>query len=420
MSLLDPRALGDVDAHRDAFRSAHPFRHVVIPSFFRGEFSERLLADFPRFEARHALNEMGEIGGKAVRMDVCDIAESYRELDRFLRSEEFLGYVSRVTGIPDLLYDPDYVGGGTHENRHGQSLDAHVDFNYHPRTNWHRRLNLIVYLNREWGEDWGGALELHANPWSAAENRTVSVAPLFNRCVIFETTESSWHGFSEIALPPSKHGHSRKSFAIYLYTRERPREETAPPHATVYVPDAMPAGWAPGRVLDESDVRNLTQRFTRLRAQLRYLYEREKRFGDEIAALKQALGESRRAHKLDLEGYATQPDGVEGVWPDGWAGREVTLRFVPSVPVKGLLLDLWCPAELEADQSLEIRVGHVAAVEQLRRGRRTKVKLAVRAGAGEAIAWTMRAARTWTPAASGASGDERPLAYKIVSASLQH
>jgi len=420
MSLLDPRALSRVDDDARAFRAAHPFRHVVIPDFFRGDFSERLLAHFPGFEARHALNEMGQVGGKAVRMDVRDISEDYRELDRFLQSEEFLGYVSRVTGIPDLLYDPDYVGGGTHENRHGQGLDAHVDFNFHPRTNWHRRLNLIIYLNPEWSDEWGGALELHADPWNETRDSTVSVKPLINRCLIFETTESSWHGFSKIALPDGANGISRKSFAIYLYTSERPPEETAPPHATIYVPEAMPSGWEPGRSLDEADIRDLKQRFAHLRGQLRFLYEREKRFGSENAALKHALEESRRAQKLDLQGYATQPDGASGVWPDGWAGVETSLRFVPTVAVKGLMLDLWCPRELGEDQSLDVRIGNAASVERLKRGGRTTLKFALRADAGESVALSMRAARTWTPAATGTSADERALAYKIVSASLQH
>jgi Rps23 Pro-64 3,4-dihydroxylase Tpa1-like proline 4-hydroxylase len=145
-----------------------------------------------------------------------------------LQSQEFLDFVSDLTGIPDLLHDPDYVGGGTHENRHGQGLDAHVDFNYHPRTRWHRRLNLIVYLNEQWEPGWGGELELHSDPWDVEANRTVSILPGMNRAVIFETTETSWHGFSQIRLPQGHRHASRRSFAICLYTRERPAQETAP------------------------------------------------------------------------------------------------------------------------------------------------------------------------------------------------
>ena len=124
-----------------------------------------------------------------------------------------------ITGIPNLLYDPDYVGGGTHQNLHGQDLDPHVDFNYHPKNQRHRRLNLIVFLNPEWREEWGGAFELHVNPWLPPEEDTVkTIVPITNRCLLFETSENSWHGFRRINLPPEKKHLSRRSIAVYYYT----------------------------------------------------------------------------------------------------------------------------------------------------------------------------------------------------------
>jgi hypothetical protein len=417
---IDPGVLRKADAFAQAFATAQPFRHVAIPDFLERPLCERLLADFPAFEARHALNEMGEVGGKAVRMDVRDISPAYGELDRYLQTPEFLGFVSQVTGIPDLLYDPDYIGGGTHENRHGQGLDAHVDFNYHPRTKWHRRLNLIVYLNPRWEAEWGGELELHADPWQGASDRVVRIPPAFNLCAIFETTESSWHGFSQINLPAEAAGLSRKSFAIYLYTRERPPEQTAPPHATIYVPESMPPGLAAGHVLSADDIGDLTRRFTRLRTQLRYLYDREKHFGAQIASLERALAEARGAQRLDLQGYATQSGGVKGVWPDGWAGDDVMARFVPKKAVSALELELWSPPQLGTDQQLQIELAGRVYTQVLRPGMRTPVSLPLRAREGDDVTLTIRAPRTWKPSADGSSGDERALAYRIVSAALKH
>ena len=420
MSCLDPAALQRADDFAQQFASAQPFRHVEIADFLRQDLCDRLLAEFPRFEDRHALNEMGEVGGKAVRMDVRDMSEAYRELDACLQTPEFLDYVSRVTGIPDLLYDPDYVGGGTHENRDGQSLDAHVDFNYHPRTQWHRRLNLIVYLNPRWEADWGGVLELHSDPWNASSEQAIGVRPLFNTCAIFETTESSWHGFSQIHLPAEDAHLSRKSFAIYLYTRERPAEHTAPPHATIYVPQSMPAHLQAGAVLEEGDVRDLQQRFSRLRTQLRYLYEREKRFGAQIQSLERALGEARAAQRLDLQGYATQPQGVRGLWPDGWAGAELDAVFVPSRRTRRLKLELWVPPQLGDGQELRIELADRAWSQQLRPGLCTPVDLELAARPGEVVALSIRASSAWTPAASSESSDQRPLAYRVLSAALEH
>src|SRR5690606_14149477 len=120
---------------------------------------------------------------------------AYATLDRGLRSPEFLNLLSRISGIPNLLFDPHYYGGGTHENLHGMELDPHIDFNLHPETGLHRRLNLLLYLNDEWDESWGGALELHTNPWlHPALDEVKTISPVLNRCVIFATSDRSWHG----------------------------------------------------------------------------------------------------------------------------------------------------------------------------------------------------------------------------------
>lgn len=412
----------DVVARREElareFRAAQPFRHVVIDGFFDPDFCGRLLVEFPRFEERYALNEMGAVGGKAVRMDVRDISPTYRALDRWIQTPEFLALIGHVTGIPDLLYDVDYVGGGTHENVHGQGLDPHVDFNFHPGTKWHRRLNLIVYFNPEWDETWGGALELHSNPWDTPGNRKRQVQPLLNRCVIFETTESSWHGFPRIELPEPRRDLTRKSFAIYLYTRERPAQESAPPHATVYVPDVLPDDVAAGATLSATQVAEIDRRFAQLRGQLRFLYEREKDFTLQIESLERALAEARGAARVPLQGFAIQPRPPEGLWPDHWAGRNVTFAFEPTRSARHIEFDLWVPDQLDGPQVLELRVGAEHVSETLKPGARRRVRIVLPRWSGGAIEVAIAASRAWSPKASGASADERELAFKLIGAEL--
>jgi Rps23 Pro-64 3,4-dihydroxylase Tpa1-like proline 4-hydroxylase len=265
------------------FQSAAPFRHAVIDDFLSPDFCRRLLAEFPAFDRGRARNEMGEVGGKAVFTNLSRLGPAYERLDAMLRSLEFLSFVGQITGIPDLLYDPDYVGGGTHENLNGQELDPHVDFNYHPKTRLHRRLNLIVFLNPEWREEWGGALELHADPWLPPEEDHVrTIVPILNRCVIFETSESSWHSFKRIRLPPEKQDLSRRSIAVYYYTRQRPAEETSPRHSTIYVPRPLPEHIRPGHTVRQDDVDALRNLLVRRDMQIRFLYEREKEFSEVI------------------------------------------------------------------------------------------------------------------------------------------
>lgn len=401
------------------FAGNKPFRHVVVPEFFSGDVCARIVEDFPAYHERYALDEMGQVGGKAVRMDFRDISPVFRELDGWFSSQTFLDTVSRITGIPDLLYDPDYIGGGTHENRNGQGLDTHVDFNYHPRTGWHRRLNLIVYLNPEWQEGWGGQLQLHSNPWDEESNRTVSILPLLNRCVIFETTEDSWHGFPAINLPDDAGDISRKSIAIYLYTRERPDAETAPPHATVYVPDTMPSHFAPGYTLSEDDVRDLRRRFTRVKSQLRFLYEREKEFGSQLRAGAAALDEARAALRMNLQGLAMQPGGTRGLWPDDWVGRELSTRFIPGKNARALVLRVWAPPHVGKDQQLSIDLGGTVQEATLRPGASTKIRIDARMRANREVSLRIDSGWTWRPGGDS-GGDQRELAFKLLDAELVH
>ena len=272
-----------------AFQRREPFRHVVIDDFLAVDQAERLLAEFPAFDTKRALNENGEVGGKAVVEQMRAIGPSYAALDDLIQSPQFLSLLSQITGIPDLLYDPHYFGGGTHENRHGQDLDAHVDFNRHPLTHTHRRLNLIVYLNHAWDEAWGGCLELHSDPRDDAD-RKIQIAPLFNRAVIFETTEWSWHGFPRIDLPEGKRDISRKSIALYFYTVERPQEELADTHSTIYVDAPLPDRFREGRTLDDHDVEALRVLLKRRDMHIQRLYRDVQNIQSQFENLQRQVG----------------------------------------------------------------------------------------------------------------------------------
>jgi hypothetical protein len=258
-------------AWRTAFATAQPFRHVVIDDFLDGAFAQRLLAQFPPFDRGNAIGDDGQPGNKSTLARIRALGETYVALDAAIQSPAFLAWLGDVTGIDDLLYDPYYLGGGTHENRDGQNLQTHIDFNYHPSERWHRRLNLIVYLNPAWEEAWGGNLDLYRDPYSDVAP-AVRVVPRFNRCVIFETTETSWHGFERITLPDDRRDLSRRSIALYFYTRQRPADETAGKHSTHYVDAQLPPRYAPGYTLTETDVAQLRLLIAQRDGQLRRLY----------------------------------------------------------------------------------------------------------------------------------------------------
>jgi Rps23 Pro-64 3,4-dihydroxylase Tpa1-like proline 4-hydroxylase len=286
LDLIQPAIRNRVEELGRDFQSAQPFRHVVMEDFLTPEFCRELTSEFPAFDREKARNELGEEGRKAVHTNLPQLGAAYLRLDALLRDRAFLEFMGRITGIPHLLYDPKYVGGGTHENLHGQDLDPHVDFNYHPLTQLHRRLNLIVFLNPEWRAEWGGALELHVNPWlPEEEDRVKSIVPIFNRAVVFETSEISWHGFKRIELPPEKRHLSRRSIAVYYYTRRRPADETAAEHSTVYVPRQLPEQMRAGYSLKQEDVDALRTLMARRDMLIRFLYEREKEFSPSVRVM---------------------------------------------------------------------------------------------------------------------------------------
>ena len=287
--VLSEDTLAGLCDHRAAFGAAKPYRHIVIDGFFDPEVAAAMVRDFPAFEDQSAINELGLVGEKAVHDDMGAIGGIYSTIDDALQQREFLGAIERVSGIEGLLYDPHYVGGGTHENLSGQGLDPHVDFNYHPIRQWHRRLNLIVYLNDEWEPGWGGTLALHRDPW-ADDDEVVEVAPRHNRAVLFETTERSWHGFEPIGTGLHGEQLSRRSFAVYFYSRERPSSEVHPPHTTHYVPRRLPEHLQPGRILDEADLATIESAIEQRNQWIRFLYEREMQLSARLTREMQGQG----------------------------------------------------------------------------------------------------------------------------------
>jgi Rps23 Pro-64 3,4-dihydroxylase Tpa1-like proline 4-hydroxylase len=144
------------------------------------------------------------------------LPETIKSTINELNSPEFLAFLSKLTGIKDLKKDDGLEGGGIHQSTRGGYLNIHADFTVHPHhRNWQRRVNVLVYLNKEWEEAWGGKLELWDRQMKACE---AAVLPVFNRCVIFNTDADSYHGHPEPMTCPE--GVFRRSIALYYYTEE--------------------------------------------------------------------------------------------------------------------------------------------------------------------------------------------------------
>jgi hypothetical protein len=321
------------------FQSARPFRHVVIDNFLKPEAAEALLAQFPIVaDPSKLLNEFGEPNPKSQISDVRSMGAEFRNLDNYIQTEPFLDLVSRITGIPNLKYDPWYYGAGTHENFHGAGLDPHFDFNIHPKTGQHRRLNAIVYLNKDWDPAWKGSICFHTDPYDLTGDQITAVEPTFNRCVIFDTTEHSWHSVAPVSLPPDKRHLSRKSFTIYLYTDTRSAEEIAPGHGTIYVQPNLPEHIKAGRTLTDEDVAEIFGNIHKRNTYLKALYKREYQFSQLIDRLNAHCHELERAAYVPLLGYAKIVAVTSPLFPDRFMGKQVQFTMNCIRPILAIRL----------------------------------------------------------------------------------
>lgn len=208
------------DQYLSQFQAAQPYPHVVIDNFLPIEMADLILNDFPKPMQMEQLTYQTYENKIALRPDHPECPESIEMILSLLNSGKFITFLEVVTSIDGLLPDPHFSGAGLHQVMNGGKLGMHVDFNFHKGLSLYRRLNVLIYLNKDWQDDYGGHLELWDRDMHSCVKR---ILPVFNRCVIFETTSNSWHGHPNPIRVPD--GVTRKSIALYYYTSTQGSQE---------------------------------------------------------------------------------------------------------------------------------------------------------------------------------------------------
>ena len=205
----------------DQYRSAKPFPHVVIDNFIPDPRAlQEVLAEFPTPGSLDWIQYNQETEKKLASRDDARLRPSTRHMLQQFNASTFCSFLERLTGIDGLISDPYFWGGGLHQIERGGFLKIHSDFNWYDRLKLDRRLNVLLYLNREWKEEYGGHLELWSRDMSRCDQK---ILPIMNRCVIFSTDSNSYHGHPDPLTCPE--GWSRKSMALYYYSNGRPQDE---------------------------------------------------------------------------------------------------------------------------------------------------------------------------------------------------
>jgi Rps23 Pro-64 3,4-dihydroxylase Tpa1-like proline 4-hydroxylase len=212
-----------------SYAGAQPFPHIVFDDFFDPALLELVLEEFPKPDQIQwqQFDNVREV--KLASAAESSFGPVTRLLLYHLNSITFLEFLSSVTGIPNLIPDPGFEGGGLHQIVRGGKLGIHADFNKHASYGLDRRLNLLLYLNPDWKEEYGGHLELWDRDMVACRKK---VAPLINRVMIFATTDFTYHGHPD-ALQCPVHM-TRKSLALYYFSNGRPAEELSGDHSTLF------------------------------------------------------------------------------------------------------------------------------------------------------------------------------------------
>jgi 2OG-Fe(II) oxygenase superfamily len=213
----------------EEYKNNKPFPHIYFDDFLPLEAAEAALRDFPE-PKQITWSEFNNPNEKKLAFDVVEkLPPIVRDVLYFLNSRPMIEFLEVLTGIQGVIPDPYFVGGGLHQIKRGGKLGVHADFNYHTKYKLDRRINLLIYMNKGWKEEYGGHFELWNQDMSRAEKK---VLPLFNRCAIFSTTNFSYHGHpTPLSCPPDR---TRKSIATYYYSNGRPEEEVTEVHSTLF------------------------------------------------------------------------------------------------------------------------------------------------------------------------------------------
>lgn len=210
----------------ERFRNAEPFPHIILDNLIDDDqlslVHDEIRAIPPETwqSKRDPLSKDMEVQKRKLSIADCrDIGIPHTEnMIDYFSSFEFTSFLEKITGIPNLIYDPSLLGGGIHRTDKGGKLSIHADFNIHPQTGLHRRLNVLLYLNKDYKDEFQGKLELWSKDMSHCVKR---VSPIFNRMLIFKITDDAFHGHPEEWCGDK----SRISLAFYYYTKDRPEEE---------------------------------------------------------------------------------------------------------------------------------------------------------------------------------------------------
>ncbi len=200
------------------FKNNQPFDHCVVDGFFDLKTARLIEKDFPNYEDPVWFEYNNPLEHKKALNDWNKFPALTYKVFMILNSPKMIKLLEKYIGV-NLFPDSGLHGGGWHMHGQGGNLNPHFDYSIHPKNGLQRKLNIIIYLSEKLNpEKHKGHLGLwsHDTKSNQPKNLIKEVAPKFNRAIIFDTTQDSWHGMSRKLEVPK--GIYRKSLAVYYLT----------------------------------------------------------------------------------------------------------------------------------------------------------------------------------------------------------
>jgi hypothetical protein len=208
--------LADLDGKVERYRAAQPFPHIVLDDVLTPEAFKDAATAFPGIRDEFWKGYLHVNETKYANTEPDTWGTTLTAVAHELVSDEFVAFLEKLTGIQGLIADWSMDGGGLHQTLRGGHLNIHADFTtHHTQVNWARRVNILLYLNDEWRDEWGGKLELWDKDMTACQAK---VTPKGNRMLVFTTSFDSFHGHPDGLTCPEDV--ARRSMALYYFTPE--------------------------------------------------------------------------------------------------------------------------------------------------------------------------------------------------------
>ena len=208
----------------EQYCNAQPFPHLILDDLLPEE--QALALEQACRQAPTPVDSSNGFtqAGKATLSDWSVMDDPLQSICALFQTGRFIDWLEAITGLQGLIADPHLEGGGLHRTARGGYLKMHTDFNWHSRLRLHRRLNVLYYLNHGYQKAWGGELLLSRSPAAQSPQQLTAIEPCFNRLVLFNTNDTTFHGHPIPHHFPADF--PRTSLAFYYYTASaRPLQE---------------------------------------------------------------------------------------------------------------------------------------------------------------------------------------------------